>query len=139
MIASALISAAHDGAADVDEQQRELCHRFLDAIESGDLAEVEACYHSDATLWFNVTRGTMSVADNLAKLREGATIHRRRTYDDRIIDTFDDGFLARYAITVVRNDGSRLCLWAALVARTIEGRIVELYEYLDSGKFARPT
>jgi len=68
-------------------------------------------------------------------LAKGRDIQRRRLYNDRHIDTFADGFLARYTCHVVLHDGSTAALWACLVAEVRDGKIVKLSEYLDSSKF----
>jgi hypothetical protein len=87
------------------------------------------------TMWFNVTGEESSREDNLAALVAGKGLHRRRTYDDRTISTFDDGFVAQYTCTVVGHDGTKVALSACLVAEVHDGRIVKLFEYLDSGQF----
>ena len=51
---------------------------------------------------------------------------RRRTYNDRQIHTFDDGFVAQYTCTVVTHEGKRIALAACLVAEVHDGRIVKL-------------
>ena len=121
-----------------DIAHRRLCHALFDAIERGDLAGVAACYAPDMTIWFNVTGEEHTREENLAALAKGAAMHRRRTYDDRLINTFDDGFVVQYTVGIVRHDGSRSALWACLVADVRDGLIVRLREYLDSGKFAVP-
>ena len=67
--------------------------------------------------------------------RQGKRLHRRRTYNDRNINTFDDGFVAQYTMHVVAHDGSKVPLSACLVAEVRDGKIMKLFEYLDSGKF----
>ena len=121
----------------VDTEHRRLCHALLDAIESGDLAAVDACYAPDMTLWANLTGKEMSRSENLAVLVQGRGLHRRRTYNDRTVNTFDDGFMAQYTVNVVAHDGTQLALWACLVAEVRDGKITKLFEYLDSGKFSR--
>ena len=121
--------------ASVDTQHRSLCHRLFDAIEAGDLATVDDCYAPDMTMWFNVTGQTSTREDNLRMLREGAALHRRRTYDDRQIRTFDDGFMVQYTTTVVTHRGDTRALSACLVAEVHDGRITKLMEYMDSGQF----
>ena len=76
-------------------------------------------------------------AENLAALPDGYTGQRRRTYNDRIVNTFDDGFVAQYTTHVVTHDGKRRALWACLVAEVRDGKITKLFDYLDSGKFRR--
>lgn len=122
----------------IDTRHRRLCHTLFDAIEQGDLATVAACYAPDMTLWFNVTGQEIGREENLAALARGYALHRRRTYDDRFIHTFDDGFMVQYTLTVVTHDGTKRALWACLVAEVRDGLITKLFEYLDSGRFAPP-
>ena len=119
----------------VDTEHRRLCHALLDAIERSDIAAVDACYAPDMTMWFNVTGQESSREENLNALTAGKGLHRRRTYNDRQINTFDDGFVAQYTCHVVAHNGARVALSACLVAEVHDGKIVKLFEYLDSGKF----
>jgi len=124
----------------LDTVHRRLCHTLFDAIEQGDLPAVEACYSPDMVIWFNVTGQESNRDDNLAALLKGGEVHRRRTYNDRIISTFDDGFVAQYTLNVVGLNGAKVALNACLVGRVRDGLIVRLDEYLDSSKFgARPS
>lgn len=118
-----------------DTLHRRLCHTLFDAIERGDLASVEDCYAPDMTMWFNVTGQTSTREENLAALRDGYALHRRRTYDDRQIHTFDDGFVVQYTTRVVTHSGRARALSACLVAEVHDGKITKLMEYLDSGGF----
>lgn len=118
-----------------DGLHRELCHRLFDAIETGDLATVEECFAPDMAMWFNVTNGTSTLEETLAALANGYEIQRRRTYNDRKISTFGDGFVAQYTLNVVLNDGARATLSACVVGQVQGGRIARLDEYLDSSHF----
>jgi hypothetical protein len=91
-----------------DAEHRKLCHALLDAIERGDTAGVEACYAPEMTMWFNVTGAESSRDDNLAALATGEDVLRRRTYNDRTVNTFADGFMVQYSCNVVAHDGSRV-------------------------------
>jgi ketosteroid isomerase-like protein len=119
----------------VHSEHRRLCHALFDAIEQGDIDAVDRCYAREMTMWFNVTGATITREENLAALEQGRGLHRRRTYDDRIVSTFDDGFVVQYTTRVVAHDGTKVPLSACLVAEVREGEITKLYEYLDSGKF----
>ena len=118
-----------------DALHRRVCHELFDALERADVAAVDRLYAPDLTFWFNVTGQETTREENLAALTTGAGLHRRRTYDDRIIHTFDDGFLATYTCRVVTKDGSIAALSACLVATVHDGLIVHMDEYLDSSKF----
>jgi ketosteroid isomerase-like protein len=123
--------------ASTDTEHRALCHALFDAIEQGDVAGVDRCYAPDMTMWFNVTGQEITREENLDALVKGASLHRRRTYGDRIVSTFDDGFVVQYTLDIVLHDGSKRSLWACLVAEVHDGLIVRLDEYLDSGRFTR--
>src|SRR5262249_12222246 len=116
-------------------EHRRLCHTLFDAIERGDIATVADCYAPDMTMWFNVTGQTSTRDENLAALASGAGLHRRRTYNDRIISTFDDGFVVQYSTQVVTHRGDKVALSACLVAEVRDGKIAALHEYMDSGRF----
>jgi limonene-1,2-epoxide hydrolase len=119
-----------------DTELRALCHRFFDAIERRDLATIATLYAPEFRLWFNVTGNEIGPEENLTALREGTSLHRRRTYDDRTINTFATGFVVQYSVNVVAHTGKRTSLWACGVAQCRDGQIVRWDEYLDSAKFA---
>jgi ketosteroid isomerase-like protein len=120
----------------VDTKHRALCHALFDAIEREDLDGMRRCYSPDMVLWFNVTGQESTGEDTIAAQVAGRELLRRRTYDDRIISTFDDGFVVQYTMTITHHDGSRRALWACAVATVHDGLIVRLDEYVDSTKFA---
>jgi ketosteroid isomerase-like protein len=118
-----------------DRELRELCHRFFDAIERHDLDEVAAIYAPGFEIWANVTGAAKTKEENLQILAEGKGRHRRRTYDDRTINTFAGGFLVQYSVNITQHDGERRSLWACLIAQCKNGQITHIDEYLDSSRF----
>jgi hypothetical protein len=116
-----------------DTEHRRLGHALFDAIEQGDSAAVDACYTPGMTIWSNVTGQVSSREENLEGLVKGRSLHRRRTYNDRIINTFDDGFIARYTVDCGHPRRHPGITRACLVAEVRDGRIAKLFEYLDSG------
>jgi hypothetical protein len=60
---------------------------------------------------------------------------RRRTYDERVINTFDEGFVIQYTLTGVHHTGHRGSLSVCIVALCREDRIVRVDEYMDTSKF----
>jgi len=120
-----------------DTDLRDLANRFFDAIERRDMSVIEACLSPDLKFWANFTNQAKGRPDMLEAIEKGYAVHRRRTYDDRQIRTFEHGFLAQYTCRLVRHDGTSLALWAAMVAEVQDGQIVRVDEYLDSGKFTK--
>ena len=121
-----------------DRELRELCNRYFDAIERHDLGLVGELCAPGFRFWVNLTGAESSREESLETLEKGRPLLRRRTYDDRRIDTFGTGFLARYSVTAVAHDGRRSSLSACVVAQCRDGRITRIDEYLDSSKFRRP-
>ena len=74
---------------------------LFDALERGDVDAVAACYAPDMTMWANFTMHETTREENLQAITAGAGLHRRRTYNDRQIHTFHDGFVAQYTCEVV--------------------------------------
>jgi ketosteroid isomerase-like protein len=121
----------------VDVEHRKVAHALFDALERGDVHTIDRLYAPDMTMWFNVTGAEISREESLRAIRDGVGLHRRRTYDDRQIHTFHDGFVAQYTCRVVAHDGTAVSLSACLVGRVHDGRIVRLDEYLDMGRLRR--
>jgi ketosteroid isomerase-like protein len=121
-----------------DGELRELCRRYFDAVERRDVETVAELYAPGFAFWINLTGVESGRDENLKALREGYALHRRRSYDDRRVDTFETGFLARYSVNVVEHSGRRTSLWACVVAQCRDGRITRIDEYLDSSKFRSP-
>lgn len=120
-----------------DTVMRRLCHTLFDAIENGDTESVAECYAPEMTMWFNVTGEESSREENLAALVAGQDVARRRLYNDRVINTFDDGFVVQYTTHVVTHGGNTIPLQACLVAEVHDEKIVHMFEYLDSSKITR--
>ena len=120
-----------------DTELRELCHRYFDAVERRDVEAVADLYAPGFKFWVNLTGAESDREANLEALREGYAVLRRRTYDDRHVDTFETGFVVRYSVNVVQHNGRRTSLWACIVAQCRDGRITRIDEYLDSTKFPR--
>ena len=115
---------------------RELCNRFFDAYENRRIEEIADIYAPDCIIWHNVFGRETTGAENLAALPDGYAMQRRRTYDDRIINTFDGGFVIQYTLRGVQHNGHTGALWICIVALCRDGKITRIDEYLDSGKFA---
>ena len=107
----------------VDTEHRRLCHALFDAIEQGDVDGVERVLrarHDDV-----VQRHRR---DDRAARRTWRRSPRARPappapYNDRIINTFDDGFVVQYTMNIVAHDGSEIALSACLVAEVRDGKI----------------
>ena len=115
---------------------RELCNRFFDAYQDKRVDILDRVLADDCIIWHNVFGRETTKQDNLSKYHDSYRGQRRRTYDDRIIDVFHDGFVIRYQLRGVMEDGHHGSLWICIVGRVRDGQITRIDEYMDSSKFA---
>ena len=115
---------------------RELCETFFDAYQDKRVDILERVLADDCIIWHNVFGRETTKADNLAAYPDSYRGQRRRTYDDRIVDVFDDGFVIRYQLRGVQNSRHTGSLWICIVGRVRDGQITRIDEYMDSSKFA---
>ncbi len=120
-----------------DTDHRRLCHALFDAIEHGDIDGRRALLRAEMTMWFNVTGQESTREDNLAALAKGSDLHRRRRTTTASSAPSTTGSSCSTPCNVVAHDGTKVPLSACLVAEVHDGKIVKLFEYLDSGKFGR--
>jgi ketosteroid isomerase-like protein len=119
-----------------DSETRELCNRFFDAYQDRRVDLLEQICAEDCVVWHNVFGREMSGRDNLAALPASYALQRRRTYNDRVINTFDGGFVIQYTLHGVQHNGHSGALWICIVGLCRDGKITRIDEYMDSGKFA---
>jgi len=114
---------------------RELCERFFDAYENKRADILDELYSDDCIVWHNVFGKDTTREDNLAAMRVDKG-QRRRTYNDRVINVFHDGFVIQYSLNGVMHDGHvGPALWICIVGKVRAGKITRIDEYMDSSKF----
>ena len=115
---------------------RELCNGFFDAYQDGRVDVLRELMSDDCIIWHNVFGRETTRDENLAKYPDSYAGQRRRTYNDRIINTFEDGFVIQYTLNGVMTTGHKGALWICIVAKCKDGKITRIDEYMDSSKFA---
>ena len=114
---------------------RVLCNRFFDAYQDRQIEVLDELYADDCIIWHNVFGRDTTREDNLEAMRHD-TGQRRRTYDERTIDAFPDGFVIQYTLNGVMHSGHRGSMPICIVGRVSNGKITRIDEYMDSSKFA---
>ena len=115
---------------------RELCETFFDAYQDKRVDILERVLSDDCIIWHNVFGRETTKQDNLSKYHDSYRGQRRRTYDDRIIDVFHDGFVIQYSLNGVMHTGHKGALWICIVGKVRDGKITRIDEYMDTSKFA---
>lgn len=119
-----------------DGEIRELCTAFFDAYQDRRVDVLDRLCADDCIIWHNVFGRETTKQENLDRFFDSYKGQRRRTYDDRTINTFHDGFVIQYSLNGVMHNGHRGSLWICIVGRVRDGQITRIDEYMDSGKFA---
>jgi ketosteroid isomerase-like protein len=119
-----------------ESEIRELCEAFFDAYEQRRVDVLDRLYADDCIIWHNVFGRETTRDENLEKFADSYRGQRRRTYDDRVVNTFHDGFVIQYTLRGVQTSGHTGALWICIVGRCRDGRITRIDEYMDSSKFA---
>ena len=115
---------------------RELCEAFFDAYENRRVDVLDRLYADDCIIWHNVYGRETTRDENLEAYPNSYSGQRRRTYNDRTINTFADGFVIQYSLNGVMTNGHKGALWICIVGRCKDGKITRIDEYMDSSKFA---
>lgn len=118
-----------------DSELRVLCNRFFDAYQDRRVDELADIYAPECVIWTNVFQKETSGDDNRAALPASYAKARRRTYDDRTINTFDEGFVIQYTLSGVHHTGHRGALSVCIVALCRDNKIIRIDEYMDTSKF----
>ena len=113
-----------------------LAERFVNAIESGDVAAVRACYAPDARIWHNFDEVEQTVDENIKVLNWFMTRLPDRRYRVLRRVALKDGFLQQHVLEATLPDGSSWKMFACVVTRLENGRITRLDEYIDSAQAA---
>jgi ketosteroid isomerase-like protein len=114
---------------------RDLCNQFFDAYQDGRLDVLEEILSDDCIIWHNVFGKETTKRDNLTAYPDSYNGQRRRTYNDRQINAFEDGFVIQYSLNGVMTNGHKGSMWLCIVGQVRDGKITRIDEYMDTTKF----
>jgi ketosteroid isomerase-like protein len=115
---------------------RDLCNQFFDAYQDGRTDVLREIMSDDCIVWHNVFGRETTRDENLAAYPTSYGGQRRRTYNDRQINCFEDGFVIQYSLNGVMTNGHKGSMWLCIVGRVRDGKITRIDEYMDTTKFA---
>jgi ketosteroid isomerase-like protein len=108
-----------------------LADRFFGALEAGSLERVGECFASDATIWHNFDRVTLSPQENVAGLEALFGNFVRREYREVRRQPTPGGFVQQHVLRLETPDGKVVDWPACIVCDVVDGRIARLDEYVD--------
>jgi ketosteroid isomerase-like protein len=113
------------------EATEPIAQSFFAAIERGDLEAVRDHYAPDVKVWHNVTGRTQTREQNLDLLKLFTSRVEARRYEILSRDHFPGGFVQRHVLHGKVASGEPIAAAVCIVIYVREGKIRELYEYLD--------
>jgi ketosteroid isomerase-like protein len=124
-------SDAKSGGPTMEQSTQSIAERFFGAIERGDLEAVRDLYAPDVRVWHNVTGRTQTRDQNLQLLTFFASRVAERRYEILGRDHFPGGFVQRHVLHGKLASGEAVAAPVCIVIYVADGKIRELFEYLD--------
>ena len=119
-----------------EQQILDFAHRFIGAIQSGDVETVRASYAPDAKIWHNNDGVEQTVDQNMKVLGWFMRKIPDRHYRVLRVEALTDGFLQQHVLEATLPDGTKWAMPACVVVKMQDGKITRLDEYLDSAQAA---
>jgi uncharacterized protein len=111
-----------------------LADRFVTALETGDVATLEAIYAPDVTVWHNFDQLEQDREQSLATLAwVGRKLPGRRYEEIRRVVT-PDGYIQQHVLRGTAPDGTKLEVPAVLRVYCDGEHITRIEEYLDTAQ-----
>ena len=121
---------------DDDRANDQLASDFFAAIERADIDALEQLYSPEVRVWINVTGQVQGREDSLRLIRALTRRVRELRYDVASREFFPGGLVQRHVLRGELASGEKLAVPVCLVIHAQDGRIDELFEYLDAEAIA---
>ncbi|MDG1365459.1 MAG: nuclear transport factor 2 family protein [Acidimicrobiales bacterium] len=115
----------------------DVAHRFLDALNAGDVEAARACYHPDAEVWHDFDGVTQTVDENMHLMAVMGNRASRREYVIRRLEPIEGGYLQQHTLEITTLAGRDLRAEAvAIVQVGADGLISRLDEWINPAPLA---
>ncbi len=114
------------------KEMDEFANRFIDAIEGADIDALRQAYSPDVVYWMNAMPETQGLDDILNLMGIFHQKVKNLHYEVESREFFPGGFLQRTRIMGDLASGEKLSVPLCLIIYMEDGRIVRLYEYIDT-------
>ncbi|MGA0237763.1 MAG: nuclear transport factor 2 family protein [Acidimicrobiales bacterium] len=110
----------------------DVAHRFLAALNHGDVEAARGCYHPDADIWHDFDGVTQTVDQNMALMAAMGRRALHREYVIRRLEPIEGGYLQQHTLKITTLAGQDLVAEAiALVQVGDDGLIHRLDEWIN--------
>lgn len=112
-----------------------LGHRFLDAIETGNMDEISKCLSRDSITWHNTDEIEMSFDQQTEALKAFFAGVPKRKYVSRNVRPIESGLVMQLEFEGEMQDGRSIRFLPCIICTIENGLITRLDEYLDPTPF----
>lgn len=113
-----------------------LADELFAAVAAGNLDRVRAIYADDVEVWHNPTRQTQTRYENLRLLTTFTSRVSGLRYEVHEREFFTGGFVQRHTLHGKLASGDVLEVPVCIVIHAIDGKIRQIFEYVDSAAVA---
>ena len=115
----------------------DVAHRFLVALNDGDVDAARVCYRPDAEIWHDFDGVTQTVDENLALMAAMGRRSASREYVIRRLEPIEGGYLQQHTLEITTLAGVEVSAEAvALVRVGDDGLIHRLDEWINPAPLA---
>jgi ketosteroid isomerase-like protein len=105
---------------------------LFEAIVAGDIDRVRAIYADDVEVWVNATQKTQTRDENIRLLRYFKTHVSDLRYEVHQREFFPGGLVQRHTLHGKLASGDLLAVPVCILIHIADGKIKQIFEYLDS-------
>lgn len=118
----------------------QIAERLGGALQSRDVGEFERLYHDDIKIFLGATGTTQDKAENIAFVRAIFAVTSKLSYRNLVRHEIEGGILQQHTLNGEFIDGTPMPeVYACVILKMAEGKIVSIAEYFDSAQFSELT
>jgi len=115
----------------------DVAHRFLTALNHGDVEAARACYHPAAEIWHDFDGVIQTVDQNMALMEAMGKRALHREYVIRRLEPIEGGYLQQHTLEITTLAGQELVAEALAVVQVgTDGLISRLDEWVNPAPLA---
>lgn len=109
-----------------------LADELFAAVAAGDTDRVRAIYADEVEVWHNATQQTQTRDENLRLLKAFTSRVSDLRYEVHEREFFTGGFVQRHTLHGKLASGDALEVPVCIVIHAVDGKIQQIFEYVDS-------
>lgn len=113
-----------------------LANELFAAVAAGDVDRIRAIYADDVQVWNNATQRSLTRDENFRLIKSFTSRVSDLRYEVHEREFFAGGFMQRHTLHGRLTSGESFALPVCIVVHAANGKIEQIFEYLDSATVA---